>query len=168
MIEHTYGKAWLSAAIAHAMCDEADRTFPLETGGVLLGYWVDKSSELVISHAIGPGPRAINGAQSFVPDYKYQEAEVARLYAETGRVSTYLGDWHSHPLEGVYLSRRDLRTLRRIANHAEARAPLPVMIVIGGGAPNWSFGIWRYAPRGFGKVIYSSGIIPFELSIYDG
>jgi integrative and conjugative element protein (TIGR02256 family) len=167
MSGRTGDKAWLLTAVAHAMCDEAARTFPLETGGVLMGYWAVEYSELVITHATGPGPKAIHGAHSFIPDYEYQEAEIARLYEESGRASTYLGDWHSHPLEGVYLSSRDKRTLRRIAKHAAARAPVPVMAVIGGGAKKWFLGVWKHSPGRLGGIMFRNGIVSLKPHMYD-
>lgn len=166
MTGRTGGKAWLPAVLARAIRDEAERTFPLETGGVLLGYWAEECRELVITHATGPGPNAVHRTHSFIPDYEYQEAEVARLYEESGRISTYLGDWHSHPLEGVHLSRRDRRTLNRIAGSAEARAPVPVMAVIGGGNPDWLLGVWKYAPMRLGKIILSNSIVFLEPRFY--
>lgn len=166
MSGRTGGKAWLPNSVAEAMRDEAKRTFPLETGGVLMGYWAVEYSELVITHATGPGPEAIHRAHSFVPDYDYQEAEIAKLYKDSGRTSTYLGDWHSHPKEGVYLSRRDRRTLCRIAKHRDARASVPVMAVIGGGEPDWFAGVWKYMPKRLGKIVIRNGALPLELQLY--
>lgn len=159
-------KAWLPSAVTHMMRGEAERTFPLESGGVLLGYWADEFHELVITHATGPGPNAVHRAHGFVPDHEFQEAEVARLYRESGRVSGYLGDWHSHPLGGVHLSRRDRRTLRHIAGHREARAPVPVMAVLGGGVPDWLLGVWRYAPKRLGRIVLRDSVIALRPIIH--
>jgi integrative and conjugative element protein (TIGR02256 family) len=157
----------MSGAVARAMREEAVRAFPFETGGVLLGYWAREYEEVVVTHATGPGPRAVHRMHSFVPDAEYQEAEVARLYEESGRVSTYLGDWHSHPLGTVSLSRRDRRTLRHIAGHREARAPVPIMAVIGGGDPDWFLGVWRFAPIRLGVILLRSGIVSMEPRFFD-
>ena len=45
-----------------------------------------------------------------IPDHEYQEQEIARVYATSGRCTTYVGDWHSHPGGALYLSRTDVRT----------------------------------------------------------
>lgn len=141
------------------MAAEANRVFPFETGGVLMGYWVDPGGEVVITHATGPGPRAVHGLYSFNPDADYQEEEIARHYEASGRLHSYLGDWHTHPRESAYLSRRDRRTLRKIATCPEARAPIPIMAVLGAGKPEWLLGIWKYSPTRLGRIILRNGVI---------
>jgi integrative and conjugative element protein (TIGR02256 family) len=115
---------------------------PAETGGVLLGYWVEEGGEPVVTHAIGPGPEAVHERTRFIPDDEYQYAEIARLYRESGRRLSYLGDWHTHPGGAAYLSRNDRATLRRIASYAAARAPRPVMLILAPG-PNWEPSAWN-------------------------
>jgi integrative and conjugative element protein (TIGR02256 family) len=112
------------------MQDEATARFPYETGGILFGYWIRRPREAVVSEVIGPGPNADHGCTSFKPDAPYQEKALARLYQEYGRRHAYLGDWHTHPTGGAYLSVLDCDTLRRIALHSPARAPTPIMIVM--------------------------------------
>jgi integrative and conjugative element protein (TIGR02256 family) len=121
-------------------------TFPLETGGILMGYWSEP--DVVITHATGPGPRAVHKTTGFLPDAEYQEQEVAFIYAESGRLSTYLGDWHSHPYGSTRLSWKDKRTLRRIAHAPEARCPQPLMAVMAGEEGQWGLGIWRLSKSG--------------------
>lgn len=54
---------------------------------------------------------------------------------------TYLGDWHTHPNGSPALSRKDLRTLRRIARHPAARISQPVMAVLAGGPAAWHLAV---------------------------
>ena len=42
------------------MIAEARDWTPLETGGILMGYWSLTGSEVVITHTIGAGPAAIH------------------------------------------------------------------------------------------------------------
>lgn len=137
--------AWVAISVLDIMVGEAERMFPDETGGVLLGYWSEAGDEVVITDVVGPGPAAVHTAQTFHPDATYQEHEIARIYAASDRHITYLGDWHTHPRAGAYLSRRDRQTLQRIAKHAEARAPIPLMAVLAGGDP-WTLGVWILRP----------------------
>lgn len=123
---------WFEPRIALAMTAEASRAFPRETGGILIGYGDERSSQSVVRACIGPGPRAVHGRSHFLPDHAYHEREVARLYAESGRVWSYLGDWHTHPCGGASLSWKDRHTLARIARSAEARAPRPLMVLLAG------------------------------------
>lgn len=163
----TIGKAWVPTTVTHVMREEAMRTFPLESGGVLLGYWADEFQEVVITHATGPGSNAVHRRHSFVPDHEFQEAEVARIYQESGRISGYLGDWHSHPLGDVNLSRRDRRTLRRIAGHEEARAPVPVMAVVAGSEHTWLLAVWRYAPKRLSRIVLINDVVALRPLTYN-
>lgn len=79
------------------MVAEANAAVPCETGGVLMGYWSDSGTEVVIVTLIGPGPRAERATDGLMPDHAFQEAAVERVYRESGRIVTYLGDWHTHP-----------------------------------------------------------------------
>ncbi|WP_166509638.1 Mov34/MPN/PAD-1 family protein [Blastococcus sp. TF02-8] len=114
---------------------EAQRAFPLETGGLLLG-WSTRPGSVLISRVIGPGPDAAHQPTSFTPDTAWQEAQLAQAYAQADRRLQFLGDWHTHPRGTARLSNTDRATLLRIAAHADARAPYPVMALLAGG-PMW-------------------------------
>lgn len=155
---------WFASEVITQMAAESARTFPLETGGVLMGYTDASGEQIVVRACTGPGPRAVHGGSSFVPDHEFHESEVARTYAESGRVWSYLGDWHSHPDGRLFLSRDDRKTIGRIACAVDARVPRPIMTVLAGrpahdgsGADNietssrgdklrligWHFASWR-------------------------
>ncbi len=114
------------------MTAECNRAAPAETGGVLMGYRADDTHERVATHLIGPGPNAIHEKLRFAPDHDYQLAEITRLYEMSGRRLEYLGDWHSHPGDEGYLSKKYLETLNRIARSRTARVEKPVMLVMAG------------------------------------
>lgn len=138
---------WLPAHLLTTMTRNADAHAPNETGGVLLGYWASAAAtqsggvDAVVTAVVGPGPRAEHRPFTFAPDYDYQEQEIARVYEESGRRWQYLGDWHTHPEGGPWLSDKDLATLTRIAEAPAARATSPVMLVLVGGAP-WAPHAW--------------------------
>jgi len=159
---------WFAAGVIDRMAAEAARTFPLETGGVLMGYTDAIGADVVVRECIGPGPHAVHHGSAFVPDHIYHEQEVARIYAQSGRVWTYLGDWHSHPDGRLELSTADRRTVKWIARAVDARAPNPIMALIAGRATpvdddavgngtsgtvedfqrcGWSIGAWRLDSR---------------------
>ena len=77
------------------MVEEARRCLPNETGGAFMGYWSDPNT-VVITDVIGPGPNAKHTRYSFHPDVEYHAAEIDRIYSQSGRINTYLGDWHTH------------------------------------------------------------------------
>lgn len=148
------GVVWINREILSQMLTEAERVFPKETGGVFIGYWIKLYEEAVITQATGPGPGAIHKPYNFLPDSEYQETEIKKYYEVSGRLHTYLGDWHTHPQAAAYLSPTDKRTLRRIALHSEARAPVPLMAILGEG-PDWILKFWRYVPPRYSRFNFT-------------
>lgn len=128
---------------------EAERAFPNETGGVLLGYRDREEATLVqVMFQIGPGPNAVHKRHRFEPDSVWQQAQIALAYGQSGRIATYLGDWHSHPEGSPRLSKLDRDTARRIARCRQARARRPIMLILCGGPKSWNAaghcaGRWR-------------------------
>lgn len=94
---------------------EAEAARPCETGGVLLGYVAQDRCSYTATHIVGPRSEAVHTATRFAPNYDYQEAEIGRLYEESGRSIHYLGAWHTHPRLSDLLNKADHMTLRRIA-----------------------------------------------------
>lgn len=133
--------AWFKRTVLEDMLSKSHRCQPYETGGCLLGYWATPSKEIVITDLIGPGPNAKHSKRGFQPDHEWQTSKIATIYRESRYLFTYLGDWHSHPNRPNSLSWKDLRTFRKIASYAPARAPEPVMAIIGGNSP-WTLRIW--------------------------
>jgi len=128
-------RAWLSKRARVAMFNEASEQYPLETGGVLIGYW--NEGDVVIVEAVGPGPRAHHGRGSFEPDQVFHETAVADRYRDSQFRNSYLGDWHSHPNGAGRLSRMDVAALRKISLFQLARAPTPLMMIVHGTSSHW-------------------------------
>lgn len=128
-------------SILSLMVLEANDRFPLETGGILLGRWVE-AKRATITQMIGPGPRAKHCRASFEPDYEFQEAEIAKAHASADLGCEYLGDWHSHPRGPLSPSSTDMRVLHKIASYPAARCKDPTMCIISGG-PYWAASAWR-------------------------
>ena len=128
--------AWTEMSLA------ADRAAPNETGGILLGFWSKAFSEASVTEVVGAGPGAIHERYRFVPDHAYQEREVAVRYAASPSELSYLGDWHTHPGAPAYLSATDRLACRSIAEYKPARAPRPIMLILGCG-PSWEPGAWQ-------------------------
>lgn len=124
----------------------ASEKYPLETGGILVGY-ADSSggNDVVVAAICGPGPKAHHTKITFEPDHEYQAEAIAKLYRASKGVNTYLGDWHTHPQSAPDLSRRDKKTLKHIAAHREARISEPVMAILGKSSP-WILKAWRLIP----------------------
>lgn len=158
-------EAWISQAALDAMVTEARRVSPLETGGVLVGYWAPAPEAVVITGCVGPSPKATHSKQRFIPDADSHDGAIARLYCESGGLRTYLGDWHSHPEGGFDLSRRDRFTLKRIAESPGSRAPVPLMVILAG-KRTWKLAVWRYAPVRVGARVLGPGVVPCDVKVY--
>jgi len=147
------------------MADEAEAALPNETGGVLLGYHVSRTDEIVVTDVVGPGPNAQHETRRFEPDSAYQETEIAGRYERSSRLVVYLGDWHSHPRSGPCLSGKDRRTLRTISRFKAARLAKPLMVVVGK-REGWSLAAWRFSPprlRFFPGRAVLLAVKPFEI-----
>ncbi|MDT8389183.1 MAG: Mov34/MPN/PAD-1 family protein [Lentisphaeria bacterium] len=103
----------------------------LETGGLLAGYFSADNSEVVVTKIVTAGPNAVHGIYSYVPDYEADREAIGKIYDETDGLESYLGDWHSHPIGGAYLSWRDRRALKNIARFEGNFVESPVMLIIG-------------------------------------
>lgn len=124
---------WLAPSAVQDILAEAKRHAPLETGGMLLGYSSPgtEPEELMVQAVTGPGPDAVHLTNRFEPDATWQQQRLAEAYERSGRTTTYLGDWHTHPGGAPTASRADRRTARRIARTQAARMPRPLMLILG-------------------------------------
>jgi integrative and conjugative element protein (TIGR02256 family) len=114
------------------MFEAADARAPAETGGMLLGYISPDGSDIAVTHLVGAGPEAVHRRNSFEPDAIWQQGQLNRIYQESGYLTTYLGDWHSHPEGSPTPSREDTRTARRVARYQGSRIAHPLTIILGG------------------------------------
>jgi len=134
---------WLSKSIYVEMLELAQARYPLETGGMLLGYEVEDSTA-VVTKLIGPGPNAKHGRFRFTPDGVYQQSELEKHFWTTDGRETYLGDWHTHPKSDSTPSVMDKRTLAHIAKEPRSGTKHPVMAILAGGSGSWSLGAVRF------------------------
>lgn len=148
---------WIETGIQMSMEREADDKWLNETGGALIGYSDDRG--WVVTHVIGPGPNAVHLPFLFSPDHEWQESQIADIYEQSGRLYTYLGDWHSHPQGENITSSKDRSTLRVIAKKSRPTIKNPLMIILDQG-PTWELGAWT-AERKWGLWEYR----PLELCI---
>jgi integrative and conjugative element protein (TIGR02256 family) len=122
---------WISRRALSAIFEAAKGKAPLETGGMLLGYVSEDCLALMVTDTIGAGPAAIHKRHGFEPDAAWQQHRLSEVYHRSGRITTYLGDWHSHPEGSSVPSREDTRTARRIARHEGSRTTNPLTMIVG-------------------------------------
>lgn len=109
---------------------------------MLLGYRVAR--QVVVEATIGPGAKARHGIWTFSPDGMWQQEELVRRYVGSGRLQTFLGDWHSHPLGGLQPSGRDLKTARAVSSTQEALTAEPVTLIVARVRRRWRAGAWMF------------------------
>lgn len=142
---------WLDQRVADGIVARSEASFPLETGGLLVGYMTEQGP--VVTALIGAGTNAIATATSFLPDAHAQQIELNDIYSRTQGQDTYLGDWHSHPTGLPMMSRRDRRTLTSIARHSRARLSRPTMLIAAGAQGRWELGAFIAERRFLGVSI---------------
>ena len=136
-------RLWLPRPVLEQIASEADTAFPDETGGAFVGY--EAGEDVVVTNVIRAGPRARRTTVEFEPDAEYQLEQIALLYAASGRLHTYIGDWHTHPGGPANCSYKDKNALRTISRDPASRCPRPVMLILGDGDP-WTMTAWRHYP----------------------
>ncbi|MDE5465936.1 MULTISPECIES: Mov34/MPN/PAD-1 family protein [unclassified Bradyrhizobium] len=128
---------WLSSRVMQSMSEDAQDLSPLENGGILLG-WRSGEDRIVVDLR-GPGPLALHGRHCFVPDHKWQVAELDRAFKTSAGDLDYLGDWHSHPDGIAEMSDLDSATLLRIARKVNS----PLMLIVAGSGSEWFPRCWK-------------------------
>lgn len=156
---------WFSVPVIQALLEESQGKLPSETGGLLMGYWAADGQQSVVTEIVGPGPRAFHFRHQFVPDYEYQEEGLAGIYNQSGGLTTYLGDWHSHGKAPPWLSRKDKYALYAIAAEPMSRAPRALMAIVGG-HPDWEVRAWEYAGTVLPRLTYRWSSSPCRIPFW--
>lgn len=145
---------WIAQQALRAILTETADKSPLETGGMLLGYCGQERTDVVITEATGPGPNARHRRYTFTPDGRWQQRRLAEAYEASGRVTTFLGDWHSHPGGQPLPSARDLKTARKVSRHKNARTPYPTTLIVGANDDDFTITTFVFAKDIFHGVLW--------------
>ncbi|WP_265518721.1 Mov34/MPN/PAD-1 family protein [Nitratireductor luteus] len=134
---------WVPEDVVRDCVLSADGHYPLESGGVLMGWW-SVENIAVVTAMIGPGPEALHERYAFQPDQDWQIEQIALHYERSERRETYLGDWHTHPdARNGTLSWTDRSVVRRIIATPAARCPVPLMMILWGAPESWNLSMWQ-------------------------
>jgi len=134
-------KIWLANKHIEKLNKFANDSFPLETGGVLMGYR-SETGDYVVTHIVGPGLNAKHFPYKFLPDHEYQIKAIQDIFNETNHKSDYLGDWHTHPTGSCKMSWRDNKTLKNIA--CETLQYPPIMMIGSQSNNSWKYSANKY------------------------
>lgn len=142
---------------------EATRTFPNESGGVLMGERLGPD-RWKIDHIIGPGPGARHERYRFTPDPVWQHEQIAERFELTGGRSTYLGDWHSHPgARHGRLSYIDRGAARTILRSPDSQCSRVLMTIVWGQPGDWGMAVW--ACELGGRWPWNNGVLVAPIEI---
>ena len=100
----------------------------VETGGVLAGR-KDSQGNIKITHASGPGPKALRSKIKFEKDVLFCQQFLDELYMSDNNIE-YVGEWHSHPSVNSQPSGVDIKSLSEIAAQPNYLTQEPVMIIL--------------------------------------
>ena len=156
---------WLQEQVYQQMLEESLRAYPLETGGMLVGYFLVAGA--VVTYYIGPGSNASHERHTFTPDTEFQVGILDDLYKRTNGKATYLGEWHTHPDGRTRLSGLDVRTLRSISRDSGARAPYPAMLILAGGPEGWIPGGVQWCDSKIYLNPFRAKTSPLNLRVFD-
>lgn len=158
-------KLWIPRKVLVEIKSLASLSFPMETGGMLLGY-ISDNNDVVVTAIIGPGPDAKASRYAFEPDAEYQQVELEAHYRATKGIESYLGDWHTHPHGSSIPSRTDKRTLAHIALTTSSRINHPVMAIAGNAAGDWKLEAFRFLSINQ-RILYSKyNLETLSLTLY--
>ena len=108
-----------------AMCAESH---PLETGGVLTGYYNERHDTAIVTGVAGPPPDSRRQRTGFYRGTRGLRQMLLNLWR---RSEYYLGEWHYHPGGSALPSAADVRQMQDIAKDDDAHCPEPILIVMG-------------------------------------
>jgi integrative and conjugative element protein (TIGR02256 family) len=103
----------------------------VETGGVLMGYYLN-GNEVVVTHASLPGKNAIQQRNSVEFDIPFCQSFINDVYGLTNGYVSYIGDWHSHTMNILAPSSVDKTELKKIALSKKTRLSDPLMLIVYG------------------------------------
>lgn len=106
-----------------------------ETGGVLIGRYVDNQRTAAVTEVTGP-PRGSSWGRTW---FNRGRGDLGAVFRRRWLEGTYyLGEWHTHPGGTPDPSQDDVEAMRMIAGNPGYACPEPVLLILGGGAKNWT------------------------------
>jgi len=137
---------FLPAGLFAELCALCQAAGEAETGGVLVGWYTEARDCAVVTQIGQPPSDSRRGRATFVRGTRGLKKMLEEAGERDG--SRYLGEWHFHPGASPVFSHVDAEQMTRIANSRSANCPEPILLILGGGAPNgWEPSVHVF-PRG--------------------
>lgn len=112
-----------------------EKSFPNETGGILIGHYSEDCKIAIVTQILGPPRGSSRFKSSFVRCGKSLLPILDKLWKKN---QYYLGEWHFHPSSSPYPSTTDLTTMKKLSESQELHCPEPIMVIIGGDVDAWT------------------------------
>lgn len=115
----------------HDLCE---KSYPYETGGILVGRYSEDLKWAKITDATG-APTA--SKRSFCSFTRGSQGIAALLKKLWKKQQYYLGEWHYHPNASPKPSKLDLETMFKLSKSKDLHCPEPILLIVGGTPANW-------------------------------
>ncbi|HWQ42078.1 MAG TPA: ThiF family adenylyltransferase [Desulfosporosinus sp.] len=109
--------------------DKTRNTSPIETGGILIGTVNHQRKIIHITRLIDAPSDSEGYPFSFKRGVRDLPEKVVEIEEKTGRLVTYVGEWHSHPNGSVSMSKLDLDTMHQLKKQLD-KINIPTIIMV--------------------------------------
>jgi integrative and conjugative element protein (TIGR02256 family) len=115
--------------VLQLILEEKQKNINKETGGILIGRYIDKHTAIV-RHATPPPKDSQSGFDWFHRGVMGLKTLLARMWTQEDR-QYYLGEWHYHPVTRVIPSQDDINQMTRISKSSCYNCPEPILLIVG-------------------------------------
>lgn len=136
----------LSKEALGVMHEEAVKSYPNETGGIVIGHYTRSRTTALVERATPPTPDSRGGRTSFYRGVRGLQKLLQRLWRRpTEERRYYLGEWHFHPGANPAPSASDIGQMKRISQSDDYQCPEPILVILGGRPPQeYDLEIWVF------------------------
>jgi len=132
-----------------AFCESS---YPLETGGVIIGNYSLDYKWANVTRVLGPQRYSRHNRSSF---FRSNHNIKSILDKEWALGNYYLGEWHYHPDSTPAPSHVDINQMKVFAKNKQLNCSEPVLLIIGGSMDHWSISASIFYGRIFPLYISS-------------
>lgn len=126
----------------------------IETGGLLLGQIDDACGCIWIDDVSGPPPDSLLSAVHFDHGVEGVNEQVAYHRSRSGRLTTFVGMWHSHPFGQAKPSETDEYGIRSLVTPLANSPSRALIVIIGGDHVTWTSWVTTGQPPDiFGQLV---------------
>ncbi|MFD2788018.1 Mov34/MPN/PAD-1 family protein [Hymenobacter rubripertinctus] len=125
----------LSAEAVAVIREQALLEHPLETGGILVGYYSANRRLATAVLATPPPPDSKHGPTHFERGVRGLKQLLAEVKQQTPPLH-YLGEWHTHPAYNAQASGPDIRQMNCFAFRRQYGVRSPLLLIVGGVPPD--------------------------------